>query len=157
MENSSRNEKAPMSSYEFEGASLSVQDALIVLAIRLMGDAIRENPPARQHIIALARSTPLFSTEDYKSTEERINRFVNWAGMPVMDDLFAEALEVLRGPYRRDALAWVAVNAVAQQGDDEMNAMLHHIGKALGFSATEVETGLRQARDCSTADGAYPD
>lgn len=156
MEKVSKKEKKSMSSYEFEAASMSVQDALIVLAIRLMGDALRENSPAQQHIIALARLTPLFTTEDYKSTEDRINRFVNWVGMPVMDDLFAEALKILRGPYRRDALVWVAVNAVAQQGNDEMTAMLHHIGKALGFSSTEVETALRQAHDHSTADGASP-
>lgn len=154
-----RNNKVqtPLSSHEFQAEAMSVQDALIVLAIRLMGDTLRKNPPARQHIFALARSTPLFMMEDYKVTEGRINRFVNWAGTPAMDELFAHALKKLGGPYRRDALEWAAANAVAQQYTDEMNAMLHHIGKALSFTATEVEVGLRQARDLSTADNETPD
>jgi hypothetical protein len=136
----------PPSSDERRREPLSVQDALIVLAVRLMGRDIRHNPSARQHIIALARAAPLFRAEDYGQTEGRINRFVNRAGTKVMDDLFAQALNRLRADYRREALAWSAVNAVTQQLTDEMGAMLHHIGSALGFTASEVEASLAKAR-----------
>jgi len=156
-EDARRNGKTPAWPYDFDAASMTVQDALIVLAVGLMGDALRENPPAQQHIIALARSTSHFMMEDYKDTEDRINRFVNWAGLPVMDDLFAEALKIIGGPYRRDALAWASANAVAQQDNDERNAVVHHIGQTLGFSSTEVETGLKRARDQSTAGSARRD
>lgn len=138
--------KSCLSSYEFEAGSLSVQDALIILAIRIVGDEIRRSPSARQHILALARATPLFRMEDYAETEGRFNRFVNWAGTTTMDDLFIRALEKLRGAYRGEALAWSAINAVTQQPTEEMAAMLHHIGDALDFSASEVETMLSQAQ-----------
>ena len=139
-------ENACLSSYEFEARSLSLQDALMILAIRIVGDEIRRSPSARQHILALARATPLFLVEDYAQTEKRFNGFVNWAGTTTMDDLFSRALEKLRGAYRREALDWSAINAVTQQPTEEMVAMLHHIGDALGFSASEVEKSLSQAQ-----------
>jgi hypothetical protein len=141
-----RKKDTPLSSYEFQAASMSVQDALIVLAIRLMGGDIRRSPSSRQHIIALARATPLFLIEDYHRTRDRVDRFINWAGTSTMDDLFAHALGQLQGSYRREALEWSAINAVVQQATDEKVAMLHHIGKALGFSAAEVEERFAQAR-----------
>jgi hypothetical protein len=141
-----RKNQTTLSSYEFQAESMSVQDALIVLAIRLMGGDIRRNPSAQKHIVALARAMPLFLMEDYEQTQGRINRFVNWAGTTAMDDLFARALDKLRGAYRREALEWSAVNAVTQHPTDEMGAMLHHIGEALGFSSSEVEASLTQAQ-----------
>lgn len=146
MENNRRRESPCPGSYEFEAGPLSVQDALIILAVRIKGQQLRRNPSAQQHIVALARATPLFLVEDYEQTEERINRFVNWAGTTTMDDLFDRALQILRGDRRRDALVWAAVNAAGQQTTDEMVAMLHHIGDALGFSASEVEDHLSQAQ-----------
>jgi hypothetical protein len=146
METNAHKGGSPLSTYEFQAASMSVQDALIVLAIRLMGGDIRRSPSSRQHIIALARGTPLFLMEDYHQTRDRVNRFINWAGTPTMDDLFAHALGQLRGAYRREALEWSAINTVVQQATDEKVAMLHHIGKALGFSAAEVEERFAQAR-----------
>jgi len=125
--------------------ALAVQDALIILAIRMMGGDIRRNPSARQHIIALARATPLFLTEDYEQTRGRLNRFAGRAGTADMDDLFACALDRLKGSHRREALAWSAINAVIQHPSDEKSAMLHHIGKALGFSASEVAESLARA------------
>lgn len=133
------------SSYDFQSASMAVQDALVVLAVRLVGADLRRNQSARQQIIALARAAPLFRMESYDQTERRINRYVNWAGTPVMDELFPRALDILRGNFRGDALEWAAVNAVSQQLTDEMNALLHHIGKALGFKAAEVETAVKRA------------
>jgi hypothetical protein len=141
-----RKKDTPLSSYEFQAASMSVQDALIVLAIRLMGRDIRRSPSSRQHIIALARATPLFLMEDYHRTRDRVNRFINWAGTTTMDDLFGHALGQLQGSYRREALEWAAINAVVQQATDEKVAMLHHIGKALGFSAAEVKERFAQAQ-----------
>ena len=136
---------------------MSVQDALIVLAIRLMGGDIRRNPSARRHIIALARATPLFLMEDYRQTQGRVDHFINWAGTTIMDDLFAHALDQLRGPYRLEALEWSAINAVIQQPSDEKTAIVHHIGEALGFSALEVKECVAQvqrrpARDASGDD-----
>ncbi|MGD9330621.1 MAG: hypothetical protein PVJ53_04875 [Desulfobacterales bacterium] len=152
MKDAKHKHQTDLSSYEFQAESMSVQDALIVLAIRLMGSNIRQNPSAKQHIIALARATPRFIVEDYKQTEKRINRFVNWAGSSTMDDLFNRALEKLSGDYRHEALQWASVNAVAQQLSDEMGAMLHHIGNALGYRASEVEASLAQAREKATGD-----
>ena len=146
METNAHKGGSPLSTYEFQAASMSVQDALIVLAIRLMGGDIRRSPSARQHIIALARATPLFLMEDYYRTRDRVNRFINWAGTPTMDDLFTHALGQLQDSYRREALEWSAINAVVQQATDEKVALLHHIGKALGFSAAEVEERIAQAR-----------
>ena len=146
MEDSAPKEGTPSPAYEFQAASMSVQDALIVLAIRLVGGDIRRNPSARQHIIALARATPLFLMEDYGQTQDRVNRFINWAGTTTMDDLFAHALDQLRCSHRREALEWSAANAVIQQPMDEKIAMLHHIGKALGFSASEVKESAAQAQ-----------
>ena len=157
MEDAKKRNQTSLSSYEFQAESMSVQDALIVLAIRLIGGDIRQNPSAKQHIIALARATPLFLVEDYGQTEKRINRFVNWAGSATMDDLFNRALEKLKGEYRREALQWAAVNAVAQQLTDEMGAMLHHIGNALDYNASEVEASLAQARENATEGPDYSD
>jgi len=139
-------EKTSLSSYEFEAGPLSVQDALMILAIRIVGDGIRRRPPAQQHILALARAASLFRMEDYAHTKGRFNRFVNWAGTATMDDLFSRALEKLRGVYRHEALEWSAINAVTQQLTEEMTAMLHHIGEALGFSASEVEKCLSRVQ-----------
>jgi hypothetical protein len=50
-----------------------------------------------------------------------------------------------RGVFTEDT-ACSAVNAVIQQPTDEMGAMLHHIGEALGFSSSEVEIRFTQAR-----------
>ena len=136
--------------------ALSVRDALVVLAIRMMGGDLRANPSARQHIVALARATPLLMDEPYGTSEERIMRFVATAGTAAMDDLFAEALALLRQDHREAALQWAAVNAVAQHQTDEMNAMLYHIGKALDFSASEVEAALQQAQRQSTGPGRVP-
>jgi hypothetical protein len=146
MEDSAPKEGTPPSSYAFQAASMSVQDALIILAIRLMGGDIRQNPSARRHIIALARATSLFLMEDYHQTEGRIDHFINWAGTTVMDDLFTHALDQLQGPYRRKALEWSAINAVIQQPSDEKIAMLHHIGEALGYSASEVKESVAQVQ-----------
>ena len=144
MDDTSR--KTPLSSSFGKTAdAMPVQDALVILAIRLVGSGIRRDPSLRQHIIALARSTPVFLSEDYATTEGRINRFAAWAGKAAMNDLFARALDILRGGHRQEALAWAALNAVAQQPADEMSAMLHHIGKALGFTAAEVEVSLKRA------------
>jgi hypothetical protein len=136
-----------------ETPSLSVRDALVVLAIRLMGGDLRNNPSARQHIVALARATPLLMNEPYDASEKRIMRFVETAGTSAMDDLFAEALALLRQDHREEALQWAAANAVAQHQTDEMNAMLYHIGKALGFTAKEVEAVLQQTLRQSTRPG----
>lgn len=125
--------------------ALTVQDALLVLAIRLIGSEVRSNSSARRHIIALARSTPLLMGEAYGETEKRLKTLSNWAGTAVMDELFARALAILRSDYRREALAWASVNAVAQQETAETNALLYHIGKALGFTPSEVEASLVQA------------
>jgi len=146
MEAPHHKDSTPLSSYEFQLGSLSIQDALIILAIRLVGGSIRRNPSAQQHIVALARAMPLFTMEDYEQTQGRINRFINWAGTDSMDDLYAKALEKVKGAYRDDALQWSAANAVTQQLTDERGAVLHHIGKALGFTASEVEASLVQAR-----------
>jgi hypothetical protein len=146
MEDSAPKEDTPRSTYEFQAGSMSVQDALLVLAIRLVGGDIRRNPSARQHIMALARATPFFLMEDYRQTQDRLNRFINWAGTTTMDDLFAHALNQLQGVYRREALEWSAANAVIQQPMDEKVAMLHHIGEALGFSASEVKESVAQAQ-----------
>ena len=135
---------------------LSVRDALVVLAIRMMGGDLRDNPSARQHIVALARATPLLMDEPYGASEERIMRFVASAGTAAMDDLFAQALAMLRQDHREAALQWAAANAVAQHQTDEMNAMLYHIGKALDFTASEVETALQQAQRQSTGPGRVP-
>jgi hypothetical protein len=146
MEDSSPKKSTPPSTYEFKAEAMSVQDALIVLAIRLMGGEIRRNPAARQHIIALARATPLFMMEDYRQTQDRVNRFINWAGTTTMDDLFAHALNQLQGSYRREALEWSAANAVIQQPTGEKIPMLHHIGEAFGFSASEVKESVAQVQ-----------
>jgi hypothetical protein len=136
----------PFSSHEFQPDALSIQDALIVLAIRMTGEEISMNPSAKQQLVALARTSPLFALEDYETTEGRINRFVNWAGSPAMDELFPRALDILQGGQRRPALAWAAANALSQQRSDESIALLHHIGQALGFSAEEVEAQLEKNR-----------
>ena len=133
-------------SYELEAGPMSVQDAMLILAIRIVVDEIRRSPPAQQHILALARAASLFRMEDYAHTKGRFNRFVNWAGTATMDNLFHQALEKLRGVYRHEALEWSAINAVTQQLTEEMTAMLHHIGGALGFSASEVEKCLSRAQ-----------
>ena len=102
--NSGFGPKAPI-----DGGSLSVQDALVVVAIRLIGSDIRRNPSARRHIIALARSTPLLMDDDYGATERRIKQLAGLAGTAEMNDLFARALERLRDGYRKEALRWAAV------------------------------------------------
>lgn len=124
---------------------MTVQDALLVVAIRLIGSDIRRNPSARRHILALARSTPLLMDEDYGANEARLRQLVAWAGTARMNDLFAAALDLLRKDCRREALRWASENAAAQQQTDETTAMLYHIGKALGFKAAEVEASLAQA------------
>ena len=144
-EKSGKNQ-APFSSHEFQSDALSIQDALIVLAIRMTGEEISRNPSAKQQIVALARTSPLFAMEVYETTEGRINRFVNWAGSPAMDELFPQALDILNGDYRSQALAWAAANVLSQQRSDEGSAMLHHIAQALGFSAEEVEAQLEKTR-----------
>ena len=146
MEAPSHKDSPPLSSYEFQPGDLSVQDALIILAVRLVGGGIRRNPSAQQHIVALARAAPLFAMEDYEQTQERINRFANWAGTESVDELYYKALDKLKGAYRKEAIGWLAANAVTQQLTDERGAVLHHIGKALGFTASEVEASLAQAR-----------
>jgi hypothetical protein len=130
--------------------TLSIRDALLVVAIRLIGSDIRRNPSARRHILALARSTPLLMDEDYGATEARLTQLVAWAGTARMDDLFTSALDLLREKGRREALRWAAENAAAQQQTDETTAMLYHIGKALGFAAAEVESSLAQAVERSS-------
>ncbi len=146
MSGSPHKEGMHRSSCQSREGFLSVQDALIVLAIRMIGGDIRRNPSARQHIIALARATPLFLMEDYDETKGRLDGFLSRAGTTAMDDIFARALDRLKGACRREALAWSASNAVIQQPTDEKSAMLYHIGKALGFSISEVEESLVQAR-----------
>lgn len=145
MEDSASKEGPPPRPCASPTDTMAVQDALIILAIRMMGGDIRQNPSARQHIIALARATPLFFEEDYDQTQGRLNRFTDRAGTAAMDDLFARALDRLKGSHRREALAWSAINAVIQHPSDEKSAMLHHIGKALGFAASEVAESLAQA------------
>jgi hypothetical protein len=84
--------------------------------------------------------------EDLGQTEGRINRFANWAGSSAMDELFPEALRKLKGEYRRHALTWTVTSALNQGPSDEGSAMLHHIGRALEFSADEVDSELEKAR-----------
>jgi hypothetical protein len=150
-----KNGPALPSSHDLPVETMSVQDAFVVLAVRLIGSTIRNDPSARQHIMALARGTQLFRMENYNETGRRLNRFVIWAGTPAMDDLFARALDILRTRYRAEALRWVAANAVSQQLSDEMTAMLHHIGKALGFTVNEVEAALKRALS-QASDGTIP-
>jgi hypothetical protein len=130
--------------YEFQTDELSVQDAMIVLAVRMMGEEIKHNPSAKQNVIALARSSPLFTMEDYEETEGRISRFVNWAGSAAMDELFPQALRTLKGDYRRQALAWATANAISQQASDEKIAFLHRIGQDLGFTAAEIKAEMER-------------
>lgn len=125
--------------------SLSTRDAFVVLAIRLMGGDVRNNPSARQHIVALSRANPFFRDEAYAASEDRVLRFASWAGSTAMDGLFARSLDLLRRKRSQEALQWAADNAVAQQQTDEMNAMLHHVGKGLGFTPSEVEDALGRA------------
>jgi len=146
MEDSAPKEDPPRASCNSSTDAMAVQDALIILAIRMMGGDIRQNPSARQHIIALARATPLFLTEDYARTRRRLDRFAGRAGTTDMDDLFACALDRLKGVHRAEALEWSANNAIIQHPSDEKSAMLYHIGKALGFSATEVAESLARAQ-----------
>jgi hypothetical protein len=137
------------SNHPLAADGLTVEDAFLVLAIRLIGSEVRRNSSARQHIIALARATPPLMTEDYGATKARLRQLAEWAGTAVMDELFARALEMLRDGYRRETLAWAAGNAVAQQETDETNALLYHIGKALGFTPSEVEASRARAFDKS--------
>ena len=144
MEETPDKEPSPMTSYEFQPDELTVQDAMIVLAIWIMGAEIKNDPSAKQHVLALARSSPLFTMEAYEQTEGRVNRFVNWAGSAAMDELFPQALRTLKRAYRRQALAWVAANAHSQQPSEENTAKVHHIGHALDFSGAEINAEIER-------------
>ena len=144
MEKKRDKDESQITTYEFQPEELTVQNAMIVLALRVLGAEIRQNPSAVKHILALARSSPFFTMEDYEQTETRINRLVNWAGSGAMDELFPQALRTLKSEYRRQALAWVAANAVSQQASDEKTAIVHHIGQDLGFTAAEINAEIER-------------
>jgi hypothetical protein len=146
MENHIEDDQAPFSSYEFQPDAISIQDALIILSIRAVGGNLHHDPSLKQQILAQARKSPLFEMEDFEQTEGRLTRFANWAGSPAMETLFPEALRKLQGEYRRPALTWTVANALNQGLSDESQAILHHIGQALGFSADEVESELERMR-----------
>jgi hypothetical protein len=133
---------SPLSSFEFQAEAIDIQDALIILAIRLMGEHLQHSAAIQDHVMDVARETPHFSMEARDKTRKRLNKYLNWKESMVMELLFVQALETLECNYRHDALKWVTEIALGRPPTKRLVTVVHQIATTLGFSAAEVSDSL---------------